>query len=83
MRQVLLKNLYAKNIYSQFENRTPYTLALIVVEDEAYVKNKGKYDELLGVVSNDGRKGKDIVVIVNKSSFFNAGEKEFKEIVKI
>ncbi|MEL5243560.1 MULTISPECIES: hypothetical protein [Serratia] len=83
LRQVLLKNLYAKNIYSQFENRTPYTLALIVVEDEAYVKNKGKYDELLGVVSNDGRKGKDIVVIVNKSSFFNAGEKEFKEIVKI
>lgn len=83
LRQVLLKNLYAKNIYSQFENKTPCTLALVVVEDDAYERNKSKYTELLGIVSNDGRKGRDLVVIINKSSLLNANEKEFKSIIKI
>lgn len=83
LRQCFSKNLYAKTIYMQFENKIPNTLLLVVVDDNAYERNKEKYNNMSSDIKGEGRKGKDHVVIVKEKEFIEANSERFKEIVGI
>lgn len=65
LRESFLKNIYAKNIYAQATNRIPNTLLLIVTEFKGDLSEK--YTCMLEKISKEGlgRKGKDLVVMIN------------------
>ncbi|MBV6694432.1 hypothetical protein KVO79_20235 [Serratia quinivorans] len=83
LRQSFSKNRYAKTIYMQFENKIPNTLLLVVVDDDAYERNKEKYNNMSTALESEGRRGKDNVVIVREKVFIEAKNEQFKEIVGI
>lgn len=71
LRESFLKNIYAKNIYAQATNRIPNTLLLIVTDFKGDVSEK--YTSMLEKISKEGlgRRGKDLVVIIDKEEFQN------------
>lgn len=66
LRESFLKNIYAKNIYAQATSRIPNTLLLIVTEFKGNFSEK--YTSMLEKISTEGlgRKGKDLVVMIDK-----------------
>jgi hypothetical protein len=66
LREAFLRNIYAKNIYTQVTNRIPNTLLLIVTDFQG--ETPEKYSLLLKKISEEeqGRKGKDRVVMLTK-----------------
>lgn len=71
LRESFLKNIYAKNIYAQATNRIPNTLLLIVTDFKGDVSEK--YTYMLEKISKEGlgRRGKDLVVIIDKEELRN------------
>ncbi len=66
LRESLLRNAYARNIYSQVTNRIPNTLLLIVTDFQG--ETPDKYSSLLSRVAGEKhvRKGKDRIVMLTK-----------------
>lgn len=83
LREAYLKNIYAKSVYSQFTNRLPNTLLLIVMDSEAY--NEDKYNKLLQRLKEEpeGRKGKDLVRIITKQELMSIDDSALQEKVAI
>ncbi|AOO64804.1 hypothetical protein [Sulfurospirillum halorespirans] len=83
LKESFLKNIYAKSVYSQFTNRLPNTLLLIIIEDSAY--DKEKYNNLIERIQSEriGRKGKDLIYIATKQEFFNYNKDEIQEKINI
>lgn len=83
LREVYLKNIYAKSVYSQVTNRLPNTLLLIVIDSEAY--NKAKYNQLINRLSgeSEGRKGKDLVCIITKQELMSIDNQALQEKLTI
>lgn len=79
LRESFLKNIYAKNIYSQITNRSPNTLLLIVTDFQGETPNK--YESLLTRIATEehGRKGKDHVVMLAKDELQSLSAEEMKE----
>lgn len=83
LRQAYLRNIYAKSVYSQITNRLPNTLLLIVIDEEAY--DKDRYNHLLQKLNEEpeGRKGKDIVRIISKQELMDINEDTMQEKVAV
>lgn len=83
LREVYLKNIYAKSVYSQVTNRIPNTLLLIVIDSEAY--NEEKYNQLINRLSGEteGRKGKDLVRIITKQELMGIDDQAIQERLAI
>lgn len=66
LRESFLRNVYARNIYSQVTNRVPNTLLLIVTDFQG--ETPEKYAALLTQIADEerARKGKDRVVMLSK-----------------
>lgn len=66
LRESFLRNIYAKNIYAQLTNRIPNTLLLIITDFEGGVPEK--YAPMFARISEEeqGRRGKDRVVVLPK-----------------
>jgi hypothetical protein len=79
LREVLLKNIYAKNIYAQLTNRIPDTLLLIVLDLQS--ETPEKYKGLLARVSEEGlsRSGKDRVVMLTKEELATLPDENLQE----
>lgn len=79
LRESFLKNIYAKNIYAQVTSRMPNTLLLIITEFKS--ESAEKYSVLLSKVADDGlgRKGKDRVVMIDKSEFQTLSSEQLQE----
>lgn len=83
LREVYLKNIYAKSVYSQVTNRLPNTLLLIVIESEAH--SEEKYNQLISRLAgeSDGRKGKDLVRIITKQELMSSDDQALQERLAI
>lgn len=83
LREVYLKNIYAKSVYSQVTNRIPNTLLLIVIDSEAYKEEK--YNQLINRLSGEteGRKGKDLVRIITKQELMSIDAQAIQERLAI
>jgi hypothetical protein len=83
LREVYLKNIYAKSVYSQVTNRLPNTLLLIVIDSKAY--DEEKYNQLINRLSgeSEGRKGKDLVRIITKQELMSIDEQALQERLAI
>ncbi|MBO2590906.1 hypothetical protein [Shewanella algae] len=79
LREVYLKNIYAKSVYSQVTNRLPNTLLLIVIDEEAYKEDK--YNGLISRLAeeSEGRKGKDLVRIITKQELMSVDDQALQE----
>jgi len=79
LREVYLKNIYAKSVYSQVTNRLPNTLLLIVIDAEA--NNKEKYNQLISRLAKEpeGRKGKDLVCMITKQELMTIDNQALQE----
>ncbi len=79
LRESFLKNIYAKNIYSQITNRSPNTLLLIVTDFQS--ETPDKYESLLARIATEehGRKGKDRVVMITKDELQNLSPEIIQE----
>jgi hypothetical protein len=74
-----LRNIYAKNTYSQITHRSPNTLLLIVTDFQGETPNK--YKSLLTRIATEehGRKGKDHVVMLAKDELQSLSFEAMKE----
>ena len=83
LRQAYLRNIYAKSVYSQFTNRLPNTLLLIVIDTDAY--DEDKYNRLLQRLRDEavGRRGKDTVSIITKQELMSLNNIDLKNKVAI
>ncbi len=79
LRESFLKNLYARNIYSQITNRTPNTLLLIITDFDGETPHK--YPTMLAKLSEDtqGRKGKNRVIMMPKQEFNTLSNEALQE----
>lgn len=83
LRESFLRNVYAKNIYTQITNRTPNTLLLIVTDFNGETPNK--YPPMLAKLLEEaqGRKGKDLVIMLSKQEFDTLSNEALQERVGI
>ncbi|WP_429142201.1 hypothetical protein [Aeromonas hydrophila] len=83
LREVYLKNLYAKSVYSQVTNRLANTILLIVIDSEAY--NEEKYNGFISRLAEEaeGRKGKDLVCIITIQDLMSINDQAFQERLAI
>lgn len=83
LREVYLKNLYAKSVYSQVTNRLANTILLIVIDSEAY--NEEKYNGFINRLAEEaeGRKGKDLVCIITKQDLMSISNQALQERLAI
>lgn len=83
LREVYLKNLYAKSVYSQVTNRLANTILLIVIDSEAY--NEEKYNGFISRLAEEaeGRKGKDLVCIITKQELMSINDQALQERLAI
>ncbi len=79
LRECFLKNIYAKSIYAQTTNRIPNTLLLIVTEIKGDTSEK--YTSMLDKISKEGlgRRGKDMVVMIDKEELQSLPNDQLQE----
>ncbi len=79
LRESFLRNLYAKNIYSQVTNRIPNTLLLVVTEFE--VKESEKYSSLLVRIGREelARQGKDRVIMMARKELISLSNEALRD----
>lgn len=83
LRDNFIKINYARTVYTQFENRTPNTLLLIVIDDDSY--DKEKYTKMVNYIQSEGhgRSEKDRIVILKQSEILNSNKQEFSKLTGI